>query len=172
MANEAIASSMDFFSTRSAVALFSSEEDIIISLFYSLSSQRVFLSLLGAFFFFFQNDEFFLEREVKKEEEFVSLKNSCWSLFCLFSLFFLMLFVFCFFLLSKSCFFSLLFYLSAPSLPLTLLKKSRTLFSRNTQKRPFFFYVTFFKNLRTFSVCCALCSSVAREYERGTRRRL
>jgi hypothetical protein len=37
MANEAIASSMDFFSTRSAVALFSSSEEDIISLSSALS---------------------------------------------------------------------------------------------------------------------------------------
>ena len=130
MANDAIASSMDFFSTRSAVAL--SSEDI--SLLNSLSkSSRLFF----AFVFFFFNDEFFLREKCKKRRICVSgfTKKSCVSFF-LFSLLFAF-FCFLLFFCSPAALFLLCFlrFLSAPPHK----KKSRTFFSRTHATSLFIF---------------------------------
>ena len=104
MANEAIASSMDFFSTRSAVALFSSsEEDISLSSstlsLFSKSLRKVFLVRSSSFL---QRWIFSRERSAKKRREFVSLKKNSFCVSLFFFLFFLNAFCFfCFFFALK-----------------------------------------------------------------------
>ena len=92
MANDAIASSMDFFSTRSAVALPSSED---ISLFYTLSSRSLLSSLLCVRSLLFQWC-IFSERNVQKKKNLCLWKILVFSLFFFF-LFFLLFVFFCFF---------------------------------------------------------------------------